>query len=178
MEKLHVGWQEYHRLIERLAFVIYESGWRFDQIVCVARGGMRVGDVLSRIFDLPLAILATQSYRTEGGTVRGKLIIAEHMSMTTRQLGEHVLLVDDMTDSGITLQKIIETLPCRYPNIEKIKTAVLWWKAHAIFKPDYWVDYLPNNPWICQPFEIYDSLGAQNLKQYLEERTANITKTA
>ena len=36
-------------------------GWRFDQILCLARGGLRVGDQLSRIFEVPLAILATSS---------------------------------------------------------------------------------------------------------------------
>ncbi len=56
---LWVSWDEYHRLIERLALIVHQSGWKFDKIVCLARGGVRVGDVLSRIFDVPLGILAT-----------------------------------------------------------------------------------------------------------------------
>ena len=60
---LWLGYDDYYRLIERLSLQIHESGWTFDQILCLARGGMRVGDVVSRIFDLPLAILATSSYR-------------------------------------------------------------------------------------------------------------------
>ena len=67
---LWVSWDEYHRLIERLALKVYESGWKFDQVLCLARGGVRPGDVFSRIFDVPLAILSTSSYREEAGTVR------------------------------------------------------------------------------------------------------------
>ena len=51
---LYVSWDEYHMLIERLALKIHASGWEFDQILCLARGGMRPGDVLSRVFDKPL----------------------------------------------------------------------------------------------------------------------------
>ncbi|MFX8751211.1 phosphoribosyltransferase family protein, partial [Acinetobacter baumannii] len=58
---LWVSWEDYHRLLEQLALTIYQSGWQFDQILCLARGGVRVGDVLSRIFDVPLGILATSS---------------------------------------------------------------------------------------------------------------------
>ncbi|MDR2711471.1 MAG: phosphoribosyltransferase [Burkholderiales bacterium] len=163
-EKLQISWPQYHTLIERLAFKVHESGERFDQIACIARGGLRIGDVLSRIYELPLAILATHSYVADGGTVRGELIVAEHLSMTTPKLGERILLVDDMVDSGVTLKKVAETLPQRYPNIREIKTAVLWWKACSIFKPDYWIDYLPDNPWICQPFEIYDQMRAEDIR--------------
>ena len=48
---LHVDWHDYNLLVERLALNVYESGFRFNQIICLARGGLRVGDVLSRIFD-------------------------------------------------------------------------------------------------------------------------------
>jgi hypoxanthine phosphoribosyltransferase len=47
---LHVSWDEYNRIVERLALTVHESGFKFNQIICVARGGLRVGDVLSRIF--------------------------------------------------------------------------------------------------------------------------------
>ena len=43
------------------------------------------------------------------------------------------------------------------------KTAVLWWKACSVFKPDYFVDYLPDNPWIHQPFEVYDNLRPEEV---------------
>src|SRR5712671_6068717 len=126
---LHVSWSEYNTLVERLALQVHESGWRFNQIICLARGGLRVGDVLSRIFEHPLAILSTHSYSADGGTIRGELVIAEHMTMTKPRLGETVLLVDDMVDSGHTPAAVSAELPKRFPHITALRTAVLWWKA-------------------------------------------------
>ena len=167
MANLHVGWDQYNTIVERLALNVYESDFRFDQIICIARGGLRVGDVLSRIFEHPLAVLSTHSYSAEGGTIRGELVIAEHMTMTRPRLGEKVLLVDDMVDSGHTLAAVQSELPKRFPHITALKTAVLWWKACSVFKPDFYVDYLPDNPWIHQPFEIYDSLRPGELRARL-----------
>ena len=164
---LHVSWDQYHTLIERLALLVHQSGYAFDQIICIARGGLRVGDVLSRIYEKPLAILSTHSYTAEGGTVRGELVIAEHMTMTSPKLGSRVLLVDDMVDSGHTLAKVVAELPRRYAHIESLKSAVLWWKACSVFRPDFHVDYLPDNPWIHQPFEVYDHLRPHELEARL-----------
>ena len=167
MSDLHVSWDQYNTLVERLALVVHESDIEFNQIICIARGGLRVGDVLSRIFDLPLAILSTHSYSAEGGTVRGELIIAEHMTMTSPRLGDRVLLVDDMVDSGQTLELVNRTLPQRFHNIALCKTAVVWWKACSVFAPDFHVEYLPDDPWIHQPFEVYDTLRPDGLKARL-----------
>jgi hypoxanthine phosphoribosyltransferase len=164
---LNVSWEQYNMLVERLALQVYESGWRFNQIICIARGGLRVGDVLSRIFELPLAILSTHSYAAEGGTLRGELVIAEHMTMTSSRLGDKVLLLDDMVDSGHTLEAVYKTLPKRFPHITEVRTAVVWYKAHSVFKPDYHVEYLADNPWIHQPFEVYDTMRPEALKKRL-----------
>jgi len=166
---LDVTWDAYNRLVERLALNVYESGFRFNQIICVARGGLRVGDVLSRIYELPLAILSTHSYTSEGGTIRGELVIAEHMTMTKPRLGDRVLLVDDMVDSGHTLDAVHAELPKRFPHITALKTAVLWWKQCSVFKPDYYVEYLADNPWIHQPFEVYDTLRPEELADRLKD---------
>jgi hypoxanthine phosphoribosyltransferase len=166
---LDVTWDAYNRLVERLALNVYESGYRFNQIICVARGGLRVGDVLSRIYDLPLAILSTHSYTSEGGTIRGELVIAEHMTMTKPRLGDRVLLVDDMVDSGHTLDAVHAELPKRFPHITALKTAVLWWKQCSVFTPDYYVEYLADNPWIHQPFEVYDTLRPEELAGRLKD---------
>jgi hypoxanthine phosphoribosyltransferase len=168
MASLTVSWEQYNTLVERLALNVFESGYTFNQIICIARGGMRVGDVLSRIFDTPLAILSTHSYAAEGGTIRGELVIAEHMTMTSPRLGDSVLLVDDMVDSGHTLSAVAKALPERWPVIRTCKTAVLWWKACSTVKPDFYVEYLEDSPWIHQPFEVYDTLRPAELKKRIE----------
>ena len=60
---LYVSWDEYNLLTEKLALQVHDSGWEFDQILCLARGGMRPGDVLSRVFDKPLAITCCSKVR-------------------------------------------------------------------------------------------------------------------
>ncbi len=164
MGDLYVSWTDYHQAIERLAAKVHESGWRFNQVVCIARGGLRVGDVVSRIFKLPLAIIFTSSYVSEGGTVRGEIRVSEHMSMMTPELGDRVLLVDDLVDSGVTLEVVRRHIAERHPNVKEIRSAVLWHKASSKVKPDYCADYFAESPWIHQPFEPYDTMTAGDLR--------------
>ena len=108
MKDLHVSWEEYRRLIETLAFNVYDSGWKFDSLLCLARGGLRPGDILSRIFDMPLNILSTSSYREAAGTIQGSLDIGKYIaSSRPDSLKGRVLLVDDLVDSGLTLKKVV-----------------------------------------------------------------------
>ncbi len=163
---LYVSWDEYHRLTERLALKVHESGWAFDQILCLARGGLRPGDVLSRVFDKPLAIMSISSYRDEGGTLQGRLDMAKFITMPRGDLAGRVLLVDDLSDSGVTLKAVVERLR-GLPSIAELRSAVLWVKGVSSYTPDYFVDMLPTSPWIHQPFEDYDSLRPTALAKKL-----------
>lgn len=96
---LYVSYDEYHSLIEKLALKVHQSNWEFDTILCLARGGLRPGDILSRIFDKPLAIMSTSSYRAEAGTVQGHLDIARFITTPKGEIAGKVLLVDDLADS-------------------------------------------------------------------------------
>ncbi|WP_144638604.1 phosphoribosyltransferase [Bordetella genomosp. 13] len=169
---LWVSWDQYHRLTERLALQVYESGWQFDLILCLARGGVRVGDVMSRIFDVPLGILATSSYREAAGTKQGDLDIAQFITITRGSPQGKVLLVDDMVDTGLTFNRVCEHLKTQFPAITELRSAVLWWKGHSKATPDYFVDKLPTNPWIHQPFEDYDSLRPHQLEAWIRKGSA------
>ena len=164
MKDLYVSWDEYNRLIEKLAVRIYDSGWNFDAIVCLARGGLRVGDVLSRLFDRPLGVLFTSSYRESAGTLQSKLLIAEHISCAQPLPPGRWLLADDLVDSGATLVEVIPALKTRYPEVEEIRSAVIWRKGASVAEPDYYIENLPTNPWIHQPFEEYDHMRPSDLK--------------
>ena len=162
-QDLWVSWDEYHQLIERLVCQVHESGWQMDQILCLARGGLRVGDILSRVFDRPLAILSTSSYREGGGTRQGSLVISPAISSTVGALQGRVLVVDDLADSGATLAAVIDHLKTHFPVVTDIRTGVLWSKACSRFQPDYCAQALSASPWIHQPFERYDTLTPQDL---------------
>jgi hypoxanthine phosphoribosyltransferase len=168
MSDVYVSWDEYHRTIERLAVTIARSGWSFEAIVCIARGGMRIGDIFSRLFDRPLAIISATSYSGTDGRERGSLTIAATLT-TTSPLSGNILLVDDLVDSGTSLKEVQHWLETHanqrddVGTIAEIRTAVLWYKSHSAIAPDYYADHLPDNPWIHQPFERYETLSPQDL---------------
>ncbi|MCU0938111.1 MAG: phosphoribosyltransferase [Burkholderiaceae bacterium] len=170
MRDLYVSWDEYHQLIERLIVQVYEAGYQFDAILCLARGGLRIGDVISRVYDMPLAILAASSYREAAGTEQGQLDIGEFITKTGGEIAGKVLLVDDLVDSGVTMSRVIDHLKRRFPAITDVRTAVLWYKAVSSFRPDYFVEYLDDSPWIHQPFEEYDALRPIQLAARLRGR--------
>lgn len=164
MPDLYISWSEYHQKIEQLAVKIYESEWEFNQIVCIAKGGLRVGDILCRLYRKPLAILSVSSYGGVENRVRGTITFSRHLSMTGDRLGSRVLLVDDLVDSGISLRESIDWLNRNHgAEIEKIRTAVVWYKDCSVIAPDYYVDYLADNPWIHQPFERYEQMSPAEL---------------
>ena len=170
IKHLYVDWEQYHRMIEQLALQVHDSEFRFDSLLCLARGGLRIGDVFSRLYDVPLAILAASSYREAAGTHQGALDIAEFITTTGAALHGNLLLVDDLVDSGVTLARVIEHLRNRYPALREVRTAVLWYKAASTVQPDYYVQYLADSPWIHQPFEEYDTLRPYQLAARLRSR--------
>lgn len=166
---LYVSWPQYHQLIERLAVQIYESEWSFQSILCLARGGLRVGDILSRIFDLPLAVLSVSSY--DGDRKQGDICFAEHLTLARPPLKSNVLVVDDLVDSGMTLAATIPWLKEHHQiDAEQCRTAVLWYKQVSALIPDYYVEYLPTNPWIHQPFEAYETQSVSELVHRYNEQ--------
>lgn len=156
MTDLIISWDRYHHTIEQLANNIQASDWEFNQIFCLAKGGLRVGDILARIFDCPLAVFNVASYGGSDDRHRGTLKRAENFT-NFGILGDRLLLVDDLVDSGITLQTVKQWLQEEYPHLLEVRTAVLWAKGSSGIKPDYYVEYLADNPWIQQPFEHYQT---------------------
>jgi len=156
---LFISWDEYNRAIEDLAVQIHSDGFEFNQIVCIAKGGLRVGDILARIFDVPFAVMSVESYRGDGvKDEKGSIVFGNSLAKTTPNLGNKVLLVDDLADSGTTLEKCVQWLN-HYEGffIDDLRTATLWTKGLSTFTPDYYVEFLPNDPWIHQPFEKYET---------------------
>ncbi|MBQ9240970.1 MAG: phosphoribosyltransferase [Duodenibacillus sp.] len=156
----YVSWTQYIDLCERLVARVGLSGWKFDSLICLARGGMRPGDVFSRVYGKPLAVLSTSSYREEAGTVQGDLSISKHITGVDALKGK-VLLVDDLCDSGKTISKVIVHLKHEFPEIEEIRVAAIWVKAQSVLQPDYYVVKFDGNPWIHQPFECYDDISIE-----------------
>jgi hypoxanthine phosphoribosyltransferase len=167
IDKLIIDWKEYNLIVEKLAIKIHESGFKPTMLIGIMRGGAPIIDVLSRIFKLKCSYLAVESYSGTGvEDQQGELVFSREMSSTVQSMGGRLLLCDDLSDTGITLNKSIDWLkkypPIKY-NIESIKTAVLWKKAASTFEPDFCAERLKDNPWIVQPFENYEEVRIEDL---------------
>ena len=47
----------------------------------------------------------------------------------------------------------------------ELRTAVLWYKAASVYKPDYYAQFLETSPWIHQPFETYEGCDIESLRR-------------
>ena len=99
---------------------------------------------------------------------QGDIIFSRELSSTAHSLGGNILLCDDLSDTGLTLNKSVEWLK-KYPpirdNIKEIRTAILWKKSLSTFEPDYCAKKLKDSPWIVQPFEKYEQIKIEDLKK-------------
>ena len=166
-EKLILSWDEYNKTVEKLAIQIHESRYEPTILIGIMRGAAPMIDVLSRIFKLKCAYLAVESYSGKGvEDEQGDIVFSREMSSIAPNMGGRILLCDDLSDTGVTLNKSIQWLK-NYPplkgNIKKIKTAVLWKKKDSTFEPDYCAQKLDSNPWIVQPFERYEEIRIEDL---------------
>jgi hypoxanthine phosphoribosyltransferase len=159
MNKQIISWQEYYNHIENLAKLIKPNIHEFNQLLCLARGGLFIGDAFSRIFQLPLAILFTSSYRVS--SQRGELYIDNQIAKQNNFFGNQILLLDDLVDSGITMGKVVETLHNNY-HPKTLKTATIWKKVHSSYTPNYYLQEI-GDVWLEQPFEYLDAKNSNIL---------------
>ncbi len=168
-EKLFISWDEYNSTVEKLAIQIADSNFKPDILIGIMRGGAPIIDVLSRVFKLKCAYLAVESYSGKGiEDQQGELIFSREMSSTVQNFGGNLLLCDDLSDTGVTLNRSIDWLKNYKPlkgKIKNIKTAILWKKKKSTFEPDYCAVKLSNDPWIVQPFEKYEEIRIETLRK-------------
>jgi len=168
-EKLIVSWDEYNKTVEKLAIMVHDSGYKPTLLVGIMRGGAPMIDLLSRVFKLKCAYLAVESYSGKGvEDEQGDIVFSREMSSITKNMGGKILLCDDLSDTGITLNKSVDWLKKYEPikgKIENIKTATLWKKKKSTFEPDFCAVRLKDNPWIVQPFEHYEEVRIEDIKK-------------
>ena len=166
-DKLIISFDEYTKTVEKLAVQIHK-GYKPTVLVGIMRGAAPIIDILSRILKLPIAYIVIQSYSGKGmEDKQGELMFAREISSLANEKDfERVLLIDDLSDTGLTLNKSIEWLKNYDPiknNIKEIKTACLWKKKSSSFEPDYCPIKLEEDPWIVQPTEHYEELSIEDI---------------
>lgn len=168
-EKYQVTWGEYEVKLLALALQIHQSGWIPDYILSIGRGGFTVGDALSRLLHKTVGVVMCSSYGGEGERFQGQLKISEHVSIIGGLKGR-VLLVDDLVDSGKTLDKTRTFILEKFPAIKEMKTAVVFTKPCTTVDPDYSVAKVKEGVWIYLPFEVFDRIDLEKLpKEALEK---------
>ena len=121
-----------------------------------------------------MRLLAVESYSGKGvEDEQGDIVFSREMSSIAKNMGGKILLCDDLSDTGITLNKSVDWLKKYEPikdKIEDIKTATLWKKKKSTFEPDYCAVKLKNDPWIVQPFEHYEEIRIEEIKKNIKKR--------
>jgi hypoxanthine phosphoribosyltransferase len=116
--------------IQNLINQIKDSGKQYDKIVAIQRGGLILGVCLSHTLDIPLETLkwSTRDY-----------VDTDIFNLTMRS-EDRILLVDDICDTGKTLETILDTFPKT-----DIDTAVLIHNVNLKFTPTYYAFNLDRN---------------------------------
>ena len=105
-------------------------------IVAVARGGLTIAHCMAE----GMEIREVHSLRTElYDHMQKRDSISVFNRCEFKDSLKRVLVVDDISDSGDTLDAVMKDLKDKNPSIE-FKSATLFYKKTSICQPDFWVN--------------------------------------
>lgn len=115
MKKHYISSQQLLEDSFTLAWQVFESGFAPDYIVALWRGGTPVGIAvheLLHILGIEADHLAVRTRSYTGIARRGHQVQVDGLDYITSRLapGERLLLVDDVHDTGLSLQQVIDNL--------------------------------------------------------------------
>jgi xanthine phosphoribosyltransferase len=116
MEKRKISWNEFQGLVAKICRDIATSEWRPDYIVGITRGGLLPAVMISQYFNVPCETLKV-SLRDHSGEnpTESNLWMAEDAFN-----GKKILVVDDINDTGATINWILQDWPSGcLPNNER-----------------------------------------------------------
>ncbi len=144
----------------KLANKIYKDGFFPDVIYCSLRGGAYMANVISEYFKILAKVKKFHPVLYAGVVARSYSDIAQHTKVfidgwtyppENLRPGDKILLIDDIFDSGRTINCLVETLMnSRGIPREDIKVVVHDYKYFT-----YYNEQLPIQPdYYCRKFEI------------------------
>ena len=126
---------------------ICKSNFQPDVIACLGRGGMIPSRLMSDALGInEIAYIPARSY-----TGIGKKSNVTMGNLNVPVYRKKVLLIDDILDSGNTIDLAISLL--RKAECSDIKTATIVCKVSTITKPSYFNIECDNDEWIIFPWE-------------------------
>jgi hypoxanthine phosphoribosyltransferase len=105
-------------------------------LVMIMKGSLLLVADLIRALNVKTSIEFISCSSYDGGTVRGRLRVSGLEKINAE--GKHILVVDDIFDSGFTLHQVVTRLEKMHP--ESLKTLVLLAKSvprDVPYQPDY-----------------------------------------
>ena len=166
-----VSLDESYELTHKLALMIMEAGDRFDTVVAIARGGLPPSRFICDFLDIERLISIQIQHYSKGAQKKDK---AEVLAVPEEDLnGRSILLIDDVNDTGETLQVATEFLENQQPKL--LKSAVIHEKASTDFEADFKANRLSDWKWLIFQWAVTeDVLEFLKKDQMLEEKTALI----
>jgi hypoxanthine phosphoribosyltransferase len=149
--------------IENLSFQLYmqikSSGFKPDVMAGVSRGGLVPARVLSDLYlaeklKVTLAIMQVGFYSGINKTRKEPII---YQDLPGHVYGKKILLVDDVADSGVSLDFALQYLRMKKP--VEIKVGTLYYKPWSSLKPDYYIE--ETSSWIVFPHERMEFIAEQ-----------------
>lgn len=164
----------------RLAWQVFESGFRPDHVVGVWRGGTPVGIAIHELLDVlgvhcDHSAIRTASYTGIGE--RGDHVQVEGLEPLVSRLraDQGLLLVDDVHDSGLSLAQVIAELQRRCGHqCPQIRIATPYYKPgsnRSGRRPDFYL--YETEDWLVFPHELH-GLTVEELRAHKPELTAII----
>ncbi|WP_411709118.1 phosphoribosyltransferase [Corynebacterium sp. LaCa116] len=133
-ERENLTWEVFGEASRYLSQQIVESGWFPDLIVGVARGGLiPAGAIGYAIGVKEMGAINVEFYTDIGQTLPEPILLNPQLDTDSLQ-DKKVLVVDDVADSGKTLDLVVNLLE---QTASEVKSAVIYTKPTTIFEPDF-----------------------------------------
>ena len=171
MEKHYIGATELLEDSFKLAWEVYESGYRPNYIVGVWRGGAPVGIAVQELLHV-LGIssdhiaIRTSSYKSIGKRSKKVSVYGLNYVIKKIESEDSLLIVDDVFDTGLSISQVISDLrtACK-KNTPEIRIATPFFKPSqnkTERKPDYYLH--ETDKWLVFPHEL-EGLSAEEIIQ-------------
>lgn len=150
-EREILGWEQFGEASRELARQVLVSGFDPEVVVAIARGGLLAAGAIAYALGVKsCGALNVELYTGIGTTLDAPVVLPPMLDQPALQ-GKRVLLVDDVADSGRTLDLVVRML--RDEGVE-LRSVCLYTKPSTVIEPDFsWrrTDRWINFPWSSRP---------------------------
>ena len=140
-------WDDFEGASRSLASEVLASGFRPDVVIAIARGGLLLAGAISYALGTKQCGSINVEFYTGVDERLPEPVLHPPMLDAPALNGQRVLLVDDVSDSGRTLAKVLGLIT---EEGAEVRTATLYTKSHTVLAPDF--DYRRTDDWIVFPW--------------------------